>query len=315
MKRSIVRLLLVIPLCGVLVAGLLSVAWIVLGSPTPAKGAIWFELTQFGDAKYSGSPTEPFYFLALGNDGRSDADKGLGDAIHVIGVNPAAQQATIINVPRDTTAPSGDKINAYFALQGLPGIVDQLNTMMGIKISYAITTNFPNLSAMVDEIGGIDINIPPITDAQDSLSLGGDQQYNDSYTGANFQPGPQRLNGEQALAFARDRHDFNLLGDIARSGNQALVIVSALATLRAQNPGDSTTLHYISILARHVKMMNVDVVSLWRLGRLGLSVDAATIKSITIPVGSGTGSNLVIGPGGAALFADFADDGIVQTAG
>ena len=66
-------------------------------------------LVGMGDAKYSGSPTEPFFFLALGNDGRSNADKGLGDAIHVIGVNPAAQQATIINVPRDTTAPGGDK--------------------------------------------------------------------------------------------------------------------------------------------------------------------------------------------------------------
>lgn len=312
MNRPIVRLLLVIPLCGVLVAGLLSAAWLVLGRPTPAKGAIWFEVTQFGDAQYDGSPSEPFFFLALGNDGRTDADKGLGDAIHVVGVNPATRQATILNVPRDTTAPSGDKINAYHALQGLPGIVDQLNRMMGIDIKYAITANFPGLTAMVDEIGGIDVNVPAITDAQDSTSLGGDRQYNDSFSGANFQPGLQHLDGAQTLALARDRHDFNLLGDIARSGNQALIIVSALATLRAQNPGDAGTMHLVAILARHVQTMNVDLIGLWRLGRLGLSIDPTTIKSITIPVGSGSGSNLVIGAGAQTLFADFADDGIVQ---
>jgi LCP family protein required for cell wall assembly len=233
----------------------------------------------------------------------------------VIGVNPAAKQATIINVPRDTTAPSGDKINAYHGLQGLPGIVDELNRMMGIKISYAITTNFPGLIAMVDSLGGIDINIPPITDAQDSTGVGGDQTYNDSHSGAFFEPGPQHIDGTQTLAFSRDRHDFNLVGDIARSSNQALVILSTLATLRAQSPTDATTMKYVAILAHHVRLMNVDLVGLWRLGRLGLSIDPATIKSITIPVGSGSGSNLVVGAGGAALFADFADDGIVQTTG
>ena len=77
------------------------------------------------------------------------------------------KSATIINVPRDTTAPGGDKINAYHGLQGLPGIVEQLNQMMGIKISYAITTNFPGMIAMVDSLGGIDISAKDLADAQE----------------------------------------------------------------------------------------------------------------------------------------------------
>lgn len=313
MRRPLVRLLIVAPLCGMLVAGLLSAAWLALGKPTPARGATWFQVVRTGDTTFSATPDKPFFFLALGNDGRTDADKGLGDAIHVIGVNPTTLQATIINVPRDTTAPSGDKINAYHALGGLPGIVDQLNRMMGIKIAYAITTNFPGMTAMVDEIGGVDLTIPAITDAQDSIRLGGDQTWNDTFTGSNFQPGPQHLDGTQTLAFSRDRHDFNLLGDIARTGNQALVIMSALAMLREQNPGDAGTLHLAAILARHVRMMNVDIVELFRLGRLALNIDPANVKSITVPVGSagGSGSNLVLTGDAAGLFRDFADNGIV----
>jgi polyisoprenyl-teichoic acid--peptidoglycan teichoic acid transferase len=310
MRHPLIRLLLVIPVCGALVAVLLSAAWYVLGQPTPAQGAVWFEVTSVGDTQYSGAPDKPIFFLALGNDGRTNADKGLGDAIHVIGVNPATHQATIIDIPRDTQAPSGDKINAYHALGGLPGIVSELNRMMGIQIQYAITTNFPGFIAMVDDLGGIDVTIPPILPSQDSRGAGGDQTYNDTFTGAFFQPGPQHLDGHQALAFSRDRHDFNLSGDIARSGNQGLVIISALATLRAQNPGDAGALKLAAILARHIRMNNIDVAGLWRLGRYALTIDPAAITNCVIPVGGGTGTNLTVGAGAAALFADFAADGV-----
>ena len=37
------------------------------------------------------------------------------------------------------------------------------------------------------------------------------------------------------------------------------------------------------------------------------------VKSITIPVGGGSGSNLLPSGDAGALFADFADDGIVQS--
>jgi LCP family protein required for cell wall assembly len=305
LRHPAVRLLVAIPLCGMIVAGLLSVAWLALGRPTPAKGAIWFQVTDTSTSEFSGAPTEPFFFLALGNDARTDEDKGLGDAIHVIGVNPASRQATILNVPRDTQAPGGDKINAYHALDGLPGFVEQINQMMGITIQYAVTTNFPGLSTMVDSIGGIDINLPPMTE--------GDGQWNDTATGAVFQPGPQHMNGEQVLALSRDRHDFEVTGDVSRSSTQALVIISALATLRAQNPGDAGTLRLATLLARHVVTENVALTDMYRLGRLALSIDPATIKSITIPVGQGGGTNLTITGEGPALFADFADDGIVQS--
>jgi LCP family protein required for cell wall assembly len=300
LARPLTRLLVAIPVCGMLVAGLLTAAWLVLGKPTPAKGAIWFQITETGTADFSGAPEQPFFFLALGNDARGDLDRGLGDAIHVIGVNPAARSATIINVPRDTTAPSGDKINAYHSLQGLGATAQQLNQMMGIQINYAITTNFPGFIDMVNSIGGIDVLLPVALDDPDA--------------GAVFPAGPVHVDGHGALAISRDRKD-HLGGDIDRTGFQAIVIMSALATLRAQNPGDVGTLKLATIVARHIKgSENVSLTDLYRLGRLALSIDPANIKSITIPVGTGAGSNLVVGDA-SGLFADFRDDAIVQTAG
>jgi hypothetical protein len=91
------------------------------------------------------------------------------------------------------------------------------------------------------------------------------------------------------------------------------VIISALATLRASNPSDAATMILVTTLAKHVRVHNVDLTGLWRLGRLALTIDPANVKNITIPTGGGSGTNLVLGPGAQELFADFADDGVVQS--
>lgn len=290
-----------IVLCGILVGALLGAAWLALGAPAPAAGATWFQVTKV-ESDYSGEPTEPFYFLVLGNDGRTDETKGLGDAIHVIGVNPALKQATMLNVPRDTTAPSGDKINASHSLEGLPGIIRELNEMMGIQITYAITTNFPGFIEMVNSLEGIEIDIPMPLDDPDG-------------SGALFEtPGTQTVTGDQALAFARDRHDFTG-GDIDRSFNQGTIILSALRTLQERKETSPAEIfRNVSILARHVVTENVGIAELYRLGRMAMAMDPASVKNITIPTGGGgTGTNLGLGPDAPALFADFADDAVVQS--
>src|SRR5439155_1545528 len=123
---------------------------------------------------------------------------------------------------------------------------------------------------------------------------------NDS--GALFHPGLQHLTGDQVLRFSRDRHNF-ANGDITRTNNQGIAILGALATLRAQNPGPAGTMRLVAILARHVRARNMSILDLYRLARLGLSLDPANIKNITIPVASGPGTNLLLGAGAARLFA------------
>lgn len=296
--RSIGLLATAVVLTGVLVAGLLTASWFALGAPT-ASATTWFQVEAF-ESDYTGAPDQPFYFLVLGNDGRTDADRGLGDAIHVIGVNPALNQATMLNVPRDTTAPSGDKINAYHSLEGLPGMIRELNQMMGIQISYGITTNFPGFVEMVNQLGGFEVNIPmPLSDPDGS--------------GADFPvPGPQLVAGEGALAFARDRHDFQG-GDIDRSTNQGSIILSALGKIQQQYNTPSETMRLLSILALHVRMENVGLTELFRLGRLAMHLDPAAVKNITVPTGGGSGTNLAVAPQAQPIFADFADDAVVQS--
>lgn len=304
MRHPVVRLLLVVPLAGLLLAGGLAAVWLGLGAPEPARAATWFTVhrTSTG-ANFTPAPNAPFFVLVLGNDSnpgdRNRPEPGLGDAIQVIGVNPATGDASIISVPRDTQAPSGDKINAYHSNGGLPSIVAQLERMMGIDIAYAMTTGFSGFVDMVDTIGGVDITVTePMVDTD---------------SGTNFQPGNYKMTGESLLAFTRDRKSYPAEGDRRRSLNQARAIIATLATLRAQDPDAAGTVKLVATVARHVKTEGLNLAELYDLGRLALSIDPARIKSVLLPTGSGGGTNLAVAPAAQDLFADFRDDAVLQS--
>jgi LCP family protein required for cell wall assembly len=302
-SRTVLFTLIGPPLCGLLLACVVAGAWVITGLPT-ARGATWFTIQKVppasGASFTSGQPGQAQFFLVVGNDSRGRDDRGgvgLGDAIHVIGVNPQQHAATILDIPRDTTV-GGDKINASLATAGLQQFTKTVSDFVGVPITFSLTTNFEDFTNMVDEIGGLDINIQ--------------QPMHDQYSGADFDPGPLHLNGPGALAFARDRHSFTV-GDIQRTQNQAYLIISALQDFQKQNVGPGGVVNMLGILGRHVQMQNVSYQDLYRLGRLVLTIDPNNIKNVVIPTGSGAGSNLTPGPGIQDLFNDFRDDGVLQS--
>ncbi len=307
-RRTVLKLVLAPVLCGLLAAGTIATAWVLLGSPTPAQGAVWFQITKLGTARDTGGPQQPFFALVLGTGARSDDpsqspdDPGLADAIHVIGVNPTLRSATLIDIPRDTEGPGGGKLNSYIVNDpngnDLRAEADAVSSVVGVPLNYVIRANFPNFQQMVDEIGGIDVNIPTAMD--------------DDFSGAHFAAGPAHLNGEQALQFSRDRHSFSN-GDLSRTSNQGLLIVSALQTLQQKHPSAGDTVHLIATLGRHVKLDGIGISDLFHMGELALTFDAANIKNVVLPVADGSGSNLIKSADADSLLVDFADDGVLQT--
>jgi polyisoprenyl-teichoic acid--peptidoglycan teichoic acid transferase len=302
-KRALLLTAVSIVACGVLLGATLAVGLLVFG-PEERAGAAWLTVTKVGESHYSTSPTEPTFIAIIGNDKRSGPDAGvspgLGDALHVVGVNPVTKQATILNFPRDLEVEipgvGTDKINAAFAYGGLPLQVETLSNLIGVPIPYAVTTNFDGFINLVDEMGGVDVVIP--------------KDLNDTNSGAVFPAGPAHLDGNQALAFARDRYDFER-GDIDRTGNQAYLMISALAQLRQNYIAPSGTLRLLAVMGRNTEIQGLGIRELYDLTRLALAIDPATIGNITPPTGTGSGSNLALGSGADAIFADFRDDGVV----
>jgi LCP family protein required for cell wall assembly len=302
-RRHPIRAALIgLPLVMMLSFGTLVALWLAGVSIPGASAARWFTLTKTVNADYAPSPTGPVFLLAIGNDGRTGDTVTRGDAIHLIGINPQLHQATILDIPRDTgmNIPGHgiDKVNASHAFGGPRLQADTIGATVGVKIPYVIDTDFDGFTGMIDDLGGVTVNVPT--------------RMQDQFSGADFQPGPQKLDGHQALAYARNRHQFPT-GDLARSENQGYLILQALTQFRAENTDPIRTLTLLADLGRHAKIDGIGLKDLYALGRLGLSVDPAAVRNVVVPVASGTGTRLQLTPAATGLFQDFADDGVLQS--
>jgi LCP family protein required for cell wall assembly len=262
------------------------------------------KIAATSEAHFTGAPDQPVVILAIGNDGRPGVDGARGDAIHLIGVNPAAGKATILDIPRDTYVPipghGRDKINAAFTYGGPELEAAAVSQLTGVPINWAMTTNFDGFIGMVDELGGVDVNVP--------------YPMNDSFSGAVFSPGLQHMDGHAALAFSRNRHLGD--GDITRSYDQALMILAALGKLRTDRTSPTKMLRDIGVLARHTELHGVGLRDLYHLGRLGLSIDPANVRNVVMPwtLGFvGPASVVFVGPGADGLFADFRDNALLDS--
>lgn len=153
--------------------------------------------------------SEPFSLLIMGVDSSSSSLKKSnsfnGDTLILITFNPNTMNATILSIPRDTRVPivctktkSKNKINSTGAY-GAECVMDTITNFTGIEIDYWVKVNFQGVISLVNALGGIEVDVPYSFCESDSKRRFGN---NTIY----IEKGLQTLNGEQTLAFARNRH-------------------------------------------------------------------------------------------------------------
>jgi LCP family protein required for cell wall assembly len=274
----------------------IGAAWLAGVKVPIASGATYMRVHKFAPtsaANQAGAPPGMFFMLLVGNDSRPGVGGARGDALHLVGVNPAANQASMLNIPRDTCW-NGDKINAANT-RGARASADAVGGLVGVPISYVLEVDFAGFTSLVDGVGGVDVNVPVPMD--------------DSFSGAVFSQGMNHLSGQQALAFSRNRHDFPT-SDIARSGNQGGLILDALRQLQKQMQNAPGEFRLMALLGRHAQLDGMSLSDLYRLGRVAFHLNPNAVRSVTIPVGGG--SCLSLGGAAGSLFADFRDDATLQ---
>ncbi len=296
--RRMVMVTLSIPLVIVLAFAALLTAWLHGWQIPFASGKTYVAITKTGEASFPNSPDGVTFFLVIGNDSRPGVGGARGDALHLISVSSTLHQATILDIPRDTLVNipghGRDKINAANAYGGAQLTAQTVGAMVGVNIPYVVQTDFDGFTALIDDMGGLSINIPTAM--------------HDSYSGANFDPGPAHLSGDQALRFARDRHSFPT-SDLVRTQNQGLLIIATLAQLRAQNNTVPGEFKAIAALGRHTQLVGVSIADAYSLLKLGMSVDPAQVRNVLLPW---DGNNAPAASAGG-LYADMKDDGVLQS--
>ena len=194
---------------------------------------------------------EPFTILLMGVDSENEEIKGSsfnGDSLVLITFNPKTLDATMLSIPRDTYVPitcfAGQKKNkiTHAAWYGESCMMSTIENMFDINIDYYIKINFAGVVKIVDTLGGIDVNVPYSFCEQNSKrEFGNNTVY--------VREGQQTLNGEQALALARNRHPWTEYcswewtnynsNDFVRGQNQQLVIQGMLNKIKNINSVDT----------------------------------------------------------------------------
>lgn len=298
--RRLLTHLLVIVLGAVTALGGTVGAWLAGWDLPFASGAPAVRVTKL-HAAWSGAPGAPVFVMLVGSDLRPGVGGARGDALHVLAVNPDLHGGTIIDIPRDTCAQvSGRgtrKINEANSVGGPAGQADAVAKLTGLPVSFAVEVDFAGFTALVDGVGGVDVDVPfPM---------------HDHYSNSNFDPGRVHMDGNLALAFARDRHTFPR-SDIQRTWNQGYLVIAAIRSLAARTHTLAGRFELASLLVQHAQLARMGITDVVRLGQLADAVPADAIKNVTIPY-TGGGSCLGVASVAQQLFADVRDNGILDS--
>ena len=158
---------------------------------------------------------KPFNFTISGIDVDGTIDEpGRSDVNMVVTVNPTTHQILMTSIPRDYEIYMPDFDNAMDKLThtgqyGIQTTIGAEEQLLDTEINYYVKVNFTTVERFIDAVGGVDVE--------------SDYEFTpvklDSWT---VQEGMNHMNGEQALAFARERKAFPD-GDRQRIKNQQAV--------------------------------------------------------------------------------------------
>jgi LCP family protein required for cell wall assembly len=248
------------------------------------------------------------FMLIVGSDARPGEDlrHTRTDSLHVVAIDPSTRAGTIVGIPRDTyVAIPGHgeaKINTAMGTGGVSLLMETVRNFTGLPIEYYVLTGFKGFSEMVDELGGVDVYVP--------------RNMDDKYSGAHFEQGYHHFNGEQALAFCRDRHDV-AYGDFTRSENQGRLLLAALAKLRAEVDDDNGLRRWLSVLASHAEF-DASMSEMESLAAMVRRIDPSWLQNVVMPGRTGTakgGQSVVYASeAAAAMWGDLRDDARLTSA-
>lgn len=130
----------------------------------------------------------------------------------------------LISIPRDSYVPipghGYNKINAALGFGGPTLLIQTVESVTGLRIDHYMGIGFGGLVSVVNEVGGVNLCLP--------------SALKDRNSGLNLKAGCQTVNGDQALAFVRDRHSF-ATEDLQRIQDQRAFLKALLS--KATSPG------------------------------------------------------------------------------
>jgi len=178
--------------------------------------------------------------LLLGQGDESHDGKDLTDTIIVASIDPETQSVVMLSFPRDlyflhTEQMGVGRLNSLYrdykgyldynkdmdeqtaSMEALKELQKEMSDTIGLTLHHTIKVDFKAVIETVDALGGVTVDVPyDIVDTEYP-----DENY--GYQTFEIYAGPQTLDGETALKYARSRHTTS---DFGRSARQQQLIMA-----------------------------------------------------------------------------------------
>lgn len=168
--------------------------------------------------------------LLVGQDRRPGEGRQRSDSMILVTFNKSKQTITLTSFMRDCYVQipgyKANKLNAAYAFGGMSLLNQTLEQNFGVHVDGNIEVDFDGFQDVIDLLGGVDISLTEeeVSYMNNGLGLNG--------TDRQLSVGTNRLDGEQALAYARIR---SIDSDYRRAERQRKVISSLIQRYKSQS--------------------------------------------------------------------------------
>jgi polyisoprenyl-teichoic acid--peptidoglycan teichoic acid transferase len=166
---------------------------------------------------------DPVSILLIGVESYKGSP-GHSDAMILLTINPSTNETAMVSIPRDTRTylpivDRKDKLSHSYAY-GKKGekelaTIESVEELLDIPIDYYVKSNFNGFKEVVDELGGITVDVP--FDFREKGIV------DERVKTFEFRKGEMELNGSEALAFVQMRKK-DPRGDFGRQERQQQAI-------------------------------------------------------------------------------------------
>jgi LCP family protein required for cell wall assembly len=201
--------------------------------------------------------------LVLGVDTRETNNLLNTDTIILVSYNHETHDVIMMSIPRDFHVQINpevywfNRINSVYPTyeakgegKGLPRLQEIVTEITGKEIQYYAMINFKGFVELIDSLGGINVNVEnSFTDYRFPTEPG--------YKTVSFEAGPQHMDGQTALEYARSRHslDNNEGSDFARAKRQQKVIEAVIDKIISNSLLDpQSVMNLFNVIQDNVKI-------------------------------------------------------------
>lgn len=164
--------------------------------------------------------------LLIGQDRREGEDRARSDAMILLTVNKKTKSVVLTSFLRDLYVEipgyGSNRINASYAFGGMELLNRTLEQNFGIHVDGNVEVDFGQFSKIVDLVGGVEITL-----------RGDEAKHINENIGSHLTEGTCRLNGKEALEYARIRK-LDADGDFSRTQRQRTVINAIVEQLKRE---------------------------------------------------------------------------------